>query len=178
MKKAGIIIIGLALAIFVSGHFFIFKLSQNSHQNQFRAFIFKNLDKVIKVDISPFELYSSSSKIKWLDDNKEVVIDNQIYDVVGLKNSGKTVSLFLMNDNQEKNLIDNYNELASSVLNTPTSSKTNLIKDFLSLKFLQDSPLGVPTAITDCVSQHSNYLSDLTSVFISLENPPPVLPKF
>ena len=146
--------------------FFIFKLSQNSHQNQFRAFIFKNLDKVIKVDISPFELYSSSQKIKWLDDNKEVVIDNQIYDVIGLKNSGKTVSLFLMNDSQEKNLIDNYNELTSSILNSPVSSKSNLIKDFLSLKFLQDSPLGVCASEIDFVNPYLNYLADLTSVFI------------
>jgi hypothetical protein len=173
LKKAGIILIGLALTIFVTGHFFIFQISQNSHKNQFRSYMLQNLDQTIKVDITPSELYSSSEKIKWIDGNKEVIIDGQLYDVLGSKNSGKTVSLFLINDAKEKDLINNYEQLANSLHNT-SSSGSELIKDFLSLKYLQDPLIEIVQQFTVLTSEYTDYIPNLSSVFISLENPPPL----
>lgn len=173
MKKAGFILIGLALTIFVTGHFFIFRISQASHKKEFRSFMLQNLDQAIKIDITPSELYSSSAKIKWVDDNKEVVINDQVYDVLGFKNSGTTVSLFLINDSKEKDLINNY-ELLSNSINNTTSPGSELVKDFLSLKYLPDSLIGILPVSYDLSTSFPAYVADLASVFISLENPPPL----
>jgi hypothetical protein len=173
LKKAGIIIIGFALAIFVTGHFFIFQISQNSHKGQFRSYMLRHLDQAVKINISPSELYSSSKNIKWTDGNKEVIINDQIYDVIGFRNSGTSVSLFIINDVKEKNMLNAYEELANS-LNTPSSSGSKIIKDFLSLKYLQDPLIGFISPSADLNSDHPEFISDLSSVFISLENPPPV----
>jgi len=133
----------------------------------------QNLEHVVKVSIAPFELYSSSKNIKWTDDNKEVIINGEFYDVIGFKNSGTTVSLFLINDTKEKELIDNYEGLANSLNNTSTPG-SKLIKDFLSLKYLQDAFIEFSPSSTDLIVDFPEYIADLSSVFISLGNPPPI----
>jgi hypothetical protein len=133
----------------------------------------KNLERAVKVSIAPSELYSSSKNIKWTDDNKEVIINGEFYDVVGFKNSGTTVSLFLINDAKEKEMIDNYEGLANSLNNT-SAPGSKLIKDFLSLKYLQDALIEFIPSSTDLDLEFPQYIADLSSVFISLGNPPPI----
>lgn len=173
MKKAGVIVIGLFLAVFITGHFFIFKIAQSGHQDQFRSFILKNLDQTEKIEISPFELFSNSKNIKWLDNNKEIVFNGLIYDIVSIKNTGKTVSLFVVNDNDEKALIDKYTELAGSIFNNTIPGKQDLIKDFLSLKFFQDTPLAITALNIFQTNTYAEYISDIITVFLSQETPPP-----
>ena len=173
LKKAGVIAIGLFLAVFITGHFFIFKIAQLSHQDQFRSFILKNLDQTEKIEISPFELFSNSNNIKWNDNNKEIVFNGLVYDIVSIKNTGKTVSLFVVNDTDEKTLLDNYNELAGSIFNNSSPVRHDLIKDFLSLKFFQDGPLEITTLNVFQFNVYAEYVSDIITVFLSQETPPP-----
>jgi len=125
LKKAGFIITGLFLTVFVTVHFFIFQISLNSHQSQFRSHLTKNPSLIEKIEISPSELFTDSKNIKWLDGNKEISINGLLYDVVSILNSGKTVSLFLVNDGDEKTLLDKYSQLAGSVFDNSGISQTS-----------------------------------------------------
>lgn len=173
MKKAGFIIIGLFLTVFVTVHFFIFQLSLNSHQAQFRSGLTNNLSLIEKIEITPSELFTDSKNIKWLDNNKEISINGLLYDVVSILNSGKTVSLFLVNDGAEKTLLDNYSQLAGSIFDNSNPAKPNLIKDFLSLKFFQDSPLEITIPNISRMNVSAGYLLNIITVFLSQETPPP-----
>lgn len=164
------------MVIFVTCHFFIFKIQQNSHKNNFKIYLSKNLSQLEKIDISINELYTDSKNIEWLDDNKEVLINNSIYDVIYVKKSGKVVSLYVVNDDKEKKLMDNYDKLASFFTsNTSNSSKSDLIKDFLSLKFLPNSNNKIVDLKSFTLSSYNVFcLGNIPNVFLSQENPPPI----
>ena len=165
--------IGLFLTVFLSGHFFIFKISQAAHQNKFRSYIQQDLAQLKKIDINPSQLYSDSKEIKWLDDNREVMIGDFIYDVVFTKNSGKTVSLYLINDDDERSLLDKYNKLADSIFDESNPSKQDVVKDFLSLKCLQYNSLNFVPENLSLLNSYAAYTVSITSVFLSQETPPP-----
>ena len=173
LKKASFILIGLFLTVFLSGHFFVFKVSQAAHQSKFRSYIQQNLTELKKIEINPSQLYTDSKGIQWFDDNREVMIGSLMYDVVYTKNSGKTISLFLVNDENEKTLMDKYSKLADSIFDDSNPAKQDVVKDFLSLKFLQGSPFEFQAPNTIVVNEQAVYAASLNSGVLSKETPPP-----
>ena len=139
----------------------------------FRSFILKNLSQLDKIEISPSQLFSDSKNLKWLDNNSEIMLNGLIYDIVSIKNSGKTVSLFVVNDVKEKSLMDTYNQMADSIFDSGNPAKPNLIKDFLSLKFFQDKVLEFSNYNSFTLNTFSGFVVKTITVFLSQETPPP-----
>lgn len=169
-----IIAVGLLLPVFISSHFFIFKLTQLSHQETFRSLLKQAAPAQLKVvNINPSELYTSSLNITWLDDNREVEINGILYDVVSIKNNGLKVSLVLASDETEGELINKYKTIASGIFNEQNPTKPNVVKDLLDLKFVAtryssfelSSKVVYPTCVAPVVYFNSTPLS--------VDTPPP-----
>lgn len=174
MKKATLISVTLIMTVFITCHFQVFKLFQNSQKANFRAYVSQNLNQLEQINISPFQLFSDSKNMEWLDENKEIMINGILYDIISIKNSGKTVSLFVINDTKEKALMENYSKVVNSKETNSNSSKSNILKSFLSLKFIQGSNYEFNLSSSSLINKHyTPYTVFLSDVFISQETPPP-----
>jgi hypothetical protein len=112
--------------------------------------------------------------MEWLDENKEIMVNGILYDVISIKNSGKTVSLFVINDTKEKALMENYSKVVNSNETNSNSSKSNILKNFLSLKFIQGSNYEFNLSSSSLINKHyTTYIVSLSDVFMSQETPPP-----
>ncbi|MGZ3862987.1 MAG: hypothetical protein ACXVPN_05310 [Bacteroidia bacterium] len=173
MKKISFILIGTFLTVLLSSHFLVFKISEAAHRDQFRSYISKHLNGLKKIEINPSQLYTDSKELKWKDNNNEIVTGNMIYDVIAVINTGKTVSLYIMNDEDEKKLSDNYAGLADHIFNESGPEKPNVIKDFLSLKFFSNQPAQITIAFSDFENPSLHQRGLLSAGFHSTEVPPP-----
>ncbi|MGZ3902137.1 MAG: hypothetical protein ACXVC6_00475 [Bacteroidia bacterium] len=173
MKKASFILITAFIAVLLSSHFLVFKISQIVHQNQFRAHVSKDPGQLKKIEINPSQLYTDSKEITWEDGNREIAIGGMIYDIIAIVNTGKTVSLCVVSDNDEKKLEDNYSDIADQIFNGTGAEKPNVVKDFLSLKFFLSKPTEITIAFSDFEHVFSNQDHLVNSGFRSVEVPPP-----
>lgn len=162
------------MTVFITCHFQVFKLFQNSQKANFRAYVAQNLSQLEQISISPFQLFSDSKDMEWLDENKEIMVNGILYDIISIKNSGKTVSLFVINDTKEKALMDNYSKVVNSNETNSNSSKSNIVKNFLSLKFIQSPSYEFNISSSNLTNKHfTTYTVSLSDVFMSQETPPP-----
>lgn len=137
MRKASFIIISTLIIVFLTGNYFIYKQITKAHKKEFKAYIRSRFAKTIKISIHPSELYSNNSKINWLDDNKEVIINDVLYDVISIKNNGTLVVLTVVDDKKEKELMDTYRDRFDDFRASHSSkNKPQVAKDFFSLKYL------------------------------------------
>lgn len=173
MKKISFILIASFLTVLLSSHFLVFKISEIVHQNQFRSSAGKHLEPLKKIEINPSQLYTDSKEIKWEDGNHEIVTNDMIYDIIAIVNTGKTVSLYVVSDSDEKKLEDQYSDLADQIYNGSDTEKPNVVKDFLSLKFFSKEPIEISIAFSDRDVTSSHNKDMLSSGFISAEVPPP-----
>lgn len=179
LKKIAVIFTFVFIIILSTGSFFVFSNFISQYQTDYQAYIQKEKSKIntSEILINPSQLYINSAKISWEDDNKELVVDGVLYDIVSfaVNNKGKLV-ITVLSDNQEqefkKEFASNYDVCSSKKSNNPIK----LLKQFLALKFINqdndDSYLSVNSSL------HSNYTEfqfSIKSVFLSQETPPPSL---
>jgi hypothetical protein len=167
------------MLVFISGHYFVFKTVQNQYTKNFKEYL-KTLpeEKWESVEIASNQLYKNGSKITWLDDNKEIEMNGQLYDVVKIKHLGNKVKIYLVNDTNEKALKKNYNQIANS-LNENNSKKAsgNPLKELFSIKVIIDNPLGVCKPINDtsvCFASESKTNTNIG--YTTVSTPPPISP--
>lgn len=175
MRKASFIIISTLIIVFLTGNYFIYKQITKTHKKEFKAYIRSKFAKTTQLSINPSELYSDNSRIKWLDENKEVILDNILYDIVSIKNNGVSVKLTVVNDKEEKALIDIYSEQFDDVYTSKTSkNKNQLANDFFSLKYLTSNPSTFLLNST-FISYFQNNKINLPVGYTLLHTPPPDL---
>ena len=141
MRKVLYIITVSLITVFLTGHYFIYKSVLKSHKKEFKTYIRSHYAKIEQLEISPSQLYSDNTEMKWLDENKEVCLNGIMYDIISIKNAGTKVILFVVNDKNEKELMNRYQkEFNNSYENGNTGKQNNnLLKDFLALKYFQKS---------------------------------------
>lgn len=151
MRKISYIIALSLITVFLTGHYFIYKSVLKSHKKEFKTYIRSHFAKIEQIEISPSELYANTKHLTWLDENKEVSLNGVMYDIVSIKNAGKKVILFVVNDKDEKELMNRYQSDFNDVYQNGNSGKhnTNLMKDFLSLKYFQKSTSGITVFAQD-----------------------------
>lgn len=145
MRKISYIIALSLITVFLTGHYFIYKSVLKSHKKEFKTYIRSHFAKIEQIEISPSELYANNKHLIWLDENKEVSLNGVMYDIVSIKNAGKKVILFVVNDKDEKELMNRYNKQFNDIYESGNTGKqnNNLLKDFLSLKYFQKSLSGI-----------------------------------
>jgi len=146
-----------------------------SHKKEFKAYIRTHFAKTEQLEISPSELYTNSRQITWLDENKEVLLNGVMYDIVSIRNAGTKVVLYAVNDKAEKELMNRYQKQFNDIYENGNSGKqkNNLLKDFLSLKYFQKS-----FSLINLISSNHNYPANFTfeipAVYLGVQTPPPL----
>ena len=141
MRKALYIIAVSLITVFLTGHYFIYKSVLKSHKKEFKSYIRSHYAKIEQLEISPSQLYSNNNGLEWLDENKEVCFNGIMYDIISIKNAGTKVVLFVVNDKEEKELMNRYEKDFNNCYENGNTGKqnNNLLKDFLALKYFHKS---------------------------------------
>lgn len=171
MKKASFIIISLLITVFITGNYFIYRQVTKAHKKEFKAFIRTKYAKTETLEICPSELYTNNSKITWLDHNKEVLVNDVMYDIISISSGGTKVILTVVNDKHEKELMNRYKEQFNA--SAGSHKKNNSIAlDFFGMKYIcstkQFISLSSETNVFALKSEPSIY-----SGHISKTTPPP-----
>lgn len=86
--------------------------------------------------INPCQLYTDSKNITWEDDNKEIVFNGELFDIVSIENENGKVKINAISDKKESEYKMSYaqnEDLKSSATNSPLK----LLKQLINLKFTQ-----------------------------------------
>jgi hypothetical protein len=164
--KKGIAIVSLSIVVILAaGNFLIYKTFISSYKKEFRSWIFSSHNaSMSQLAINPSALFVNSQDLLWEDENKEIIYNGELYDVVGRHNEHGKVILTLVND---KNELDLNKEFASGFDDSKNSSGLlKILKQFLGLKFLgsqNDLTLQDPFSIcsfSELTSLLSNGFAD------------------
>lgn len=173
MKKiASIFLLGIFLFNTV-GYYVFFKIAQRQIKSEIK--------KEIKLNLNPSELttikfsISEINNIHWLEKGKEFIYNNQMFDIVKRTSIGGTITLYCINDKQEKKLFKNLEEQVLKQIEQNKNSKNNSSKkggdQQLKTYFFET----ISFCITPNVSEikFTPYNEQYTSVITSITTPPP-----
>jgi len=139
LKKFTAILSLLCILVFSCGSFFIYKIYLRSYKKEFRSFVnIQKQDKLESYTIPLNQLYVSSAVLKWEDENKEVIIEGKLYDVIALVIQNDQVILSLLPDFKELQLKQEFADLFNDSAKN-SSPFLNLLKQMLNLKFESNS---------------------------------------
>lgn len=118
---------------------------------QIKNFISKNLESIDDSLLYYFYLEDILKKIRWEENNKEFILDSQLYDIIKIKYiNGKTL-LICLNDKDETN-----------VLNTFLKLNKKYIIDYL--KFLLNQLYLPSKVIVEIFNDKTNKLYKISSI--------------
>jgi len=176
LKKGAFIIIGFIIIGFITGHFFIYKLALYSHKTDFRNYLKKHSEKAETIEIPSVQLYMNTKQIEWCDNNNEIRYNNDLYDVLSVKQENGKAILKVVSDKAEEQMAENYDELSNIIFakNKCKSTGHHLSNSFLSLKCIITNPVSIDQYITSY-----NYsvaeLTTVCSVYLPVQTLPPIV---
>jgi hypothetical protein len=115
------------------GYFFIFKVEQWNNYRTIEKEI-RNTNRKIVLQVLVFEVCNESG-IKWLSKKKEFIYDNQMYDIVNYKVSGKYIHYYCINDTKEKRLITEFEKK-----NRTNDHSNQFVRKIMQLHFILPAP--------------------------------------
>lgn len=178
MKKITVIFAFLLITVFSTGTFLIHLYYLKSYKKEFKSFLkqTKTQSKRSIIYINPSELYTNTGKVTWEDENKEVVYNGILYDIIEIKSVGLKIELTAVSDYQEMILKKQFSEIYDINNHQATKNPFHLLKDFLSLKtiFNHSDDCFEPHTVDISLMSSQNFFI-IPSIFISQETPPPDL---
>lgn len=173
LKRISFIIISLVITVFITGNYFIYKQVTKAHKREFKAYIRTNFAKTEVIEINPSELFSNNQRITWLDENKEILLGEIMYDIVSIKNNGTKVLLTVVNDSEEKALMNEYRDEFNGFYNQNSAkSKNNIMKDFFGFKYLPTHQCFFELACSE-YKISAFFFAEIEDGFISIPFSPP-----
>lgn len=144
------------------------------HRKEFRAWA-KELNKTEfrSVTIDRSELYRNTKDRIWEDENKELIINGELFDVTGMEIIKDKAVLTLLPDKKEKALKTEF----AGLFKEDTASSGGLfklLKQLLSLKFIQDLPL-IDLSLYGTAIEYDHEEQPLPNVFHPVKQLPPAL---
>ncbi len=175
MKKLIIIIVLTIISFLSIGSYILYKGYLKAYKADFRTYI--NLHQqhlpLVKHIIQKSELYVNTKLIQWEDEDKEVVINGKLYDVISSTIIKNTVELSLLEDTNEQGI---KKEFASSfdLTNSKSNNPIKLLKQFLALKCVvnHSQNLNTPMSFLNTISCYSNGFS-IPKIVLLVQTPPP-----
>lgn len=140
LKKLSFIFITLVSLSITLGSYGIFKLFIKQYHSSVRKKI-ENKEFVITdtIYINPCQLYINSNTVQWVDKNKEIIYNGDLYDIVSIKNENGKVKLYVISDKQEMEY--KYCFAHQEDTNNNKNSPIKLLKQFFVLKFVSTTEL-------------------------------------
>lgn len=148
---------------------------QCSVQQEMKEYLEKNpSNKETETIVIPTgELASSSSRIKFLDDD-EFIYNGKMFDIISRKTSNGYTTFYCMNDTQEEQL---YSTLKDHIMhntdqNLPVKDKSNLIIKNIIKEALADKSIKQPLSLMTFIINF-NFETTLLQNFKTVLSPPP-----
>jgi hypothetical protein len=167
VKKISAFILMICLFFTVMGYHFIFRMRINEAKQEMKArLLAQNSSELTQFELTPEKM----SALEW-EDEKEFVLDGQMYDVVEMKSDSGTISLKCIPDHKETALIEQY-------IKTNTSSGSEK-KPWLPLLQLATAQFIIPSIncpLPLSFEIHNPFPSlsvNISSVFFPISVPPP-----
>lgn len=153
------------------GYVIVFKITQIQIKKEVKREIKS------KIKSSDLHLISFSKKdfeqINWIEEEKEFVLNNKMYDIVKKEMSDNMVLLYCIDDKQETQLFSNLDAHINKHLTNDKSSKKS------TLKVIDDNQKVLPASSNMVINYYTfidhqtAYSLQLFSVDLSLPTPPP-----
>ena len=179
MRKTAIILSVILIVVFSTGSFFAYKYFLGSYKKEFKSYLSLNKKTTATtiLKINPSQLFTNSNAISWEDENKEVIYNGVLYDIVYIENKNGKVYLTVVSDFQETELKKQFASMYSIQSNTSTKNPFDLLKQFLALKTIfQNSEKYINPFPIKCFAKKSNSKSyQLQTIVLNQETPPPDL---
>jgi Tfp pilus assembly protein PilV len=174
MKRNSIILITALVVLISVGNFGLFSLFLNQYKTNLQSQIQHNTSSVIDIiHINPSELYANNKNISWEDGNKEIIYKGTLYDIVSIECVKGKVSIKAVSDSKEQDYKMVYANTQEKN-NTSSNSPLNLLKQFLSLNFIETKAVTtVPINSSLLTSTYHPYNYIIHKGYQTLETPPP-----
>lgn len=176
MKKITIIFSFFLISVFSVGSYFLHKLYLKNYKKEFKSYVFKYKKEsaFTIIDINLGELYINSIAITWEDDNKEVIYQGILYDIVSIEISVRKIRLTVVSDKQEMELKKQFASAYDINSNSTTKNPFDLLKNFFALKYIvNNSEIEFNNSIANYVSPNTYLLFQIKTMVIYQETPPP-----
>lgn len=168
----------LAAVIFnMTGFFIVFKIEQ--------SIVRKNIKRQIKAGVPNNQLFtfhmsrSDYNELDWVKANKEFKKDQNMFDVVKLESTKDSVTLFCINDRQEKELFARLDQAVQNQMERESNASNGpLNKSMKFLKLVYQSPhwnLTLNHPSTKGLNLRTHFPNSYTSPFLEMDVPPPNL---
>lgn len=175
MKKITIIVTLSVICFLSLGSFLLYKGYLKAYKSDFKAYI--NLNKqhlpLVKYSILKSELYVNTNLIQWEDENKEIVIEGKLYDIISKTSTNNTIVLDLLEDTKEYEL---KKEFANSfdVEHSKSNSPIKLLKQFLSLKCITNyTTTWNALYLNQLPKANSSLQFIIPKIIVLVQTPPP-----
>jgi hypothetical protein len=179
LKKTALILSVMLIVVFSTGSFFVYKCFLQSYKKEFKSYISLNKKTTATtiIKINPSQLFTNSNTITWEDENKEVIYNGILYDIVYIENKKGKVYLTVVSDFQETELKKQFASIYSVNSNSSTKNPFDLLKQFLALKTIfQNSETYINPFPIKCFSiKNYSTLFKLQTIVLNQETPPPDL---
>lgn len=176
MKKVIVIFSFLLITLFSVGSFIVFSTYISFHQSTFQASLKKINQNLFttKIFINPSELYTNSKNLIWEDDNKEIIKEGILYDIISIDSKDGKIMLTVISDSKEQEIKKQFASLYKDNYTHPSNNLTKLLKQLLALKFLFyfNSSFNSNQHFSTISYVRFNLLKD-KPVFLPKEVPPP-----
>ena len=179
MKKTALILSTILIVVFSTGSFFVYKCFLGSYKKEFKSYLSLNKKTTATtiIKINPSQLFTNSNTITWEDENKEVIYNGILYDIVYIENINGKVYLTAVSDFQETELKKQFASIYSIHSNPSTKNPFDLLKQFLALKtIIQNSETYInPFPIKYFSIKNNSKSYQLQTIVLNQETPPPDL---
>jgi hypothetical protein len=173
VKKISLIFSLTIITVLSVGSAFIHYCLIKSHKANLKSF--NSLQaKTNEIIIDSANLYKNTAITIWQDDNKEIYVNDDLYDVISIRYKNGKAILTVLIDAKEKSL----NQLFASNFGNSSNKNSNnpikLLKHFFSLKFIVDKEELLKATETQFVSRNNTaYYLKLAEGFLTIEPLPP-----
>ena len=123
------------------GYYFVMHMAQHERKEFIKELLHKNINDDI---LTVIDFTTNKQKIYWEEEGKEFFFNGDMYDLIKTKNVQGKIFFYCINDEKEKELINNYNTVTKN--NSSTDKKTkntfeNSFSPYLLINFCIFFPL-------------------------------------
>ena len=176
MKKLIVFIILSISVVLATGSYFFYKAHLISYKKDYRNYISRNTNNITKkvITVNKKDLYKNSANLTWEDDNQELVFNNHLYDVLGIKLISNKIEITLVSDEKEQQLKNQFASLYHNDLNKKEDSPVKILKQFLALKcVIIPHQQTVKFDFLNNNVRNISYFFKVTKGYLTQETPPP-----
>ena len=168
LKKLSLIAIIAVLAYSQVGYYFVLRYSQSVQKKSIKHKIRSQLKDA---DLEIISLTDNNENIVWLEEDKELLFKEEMYDVVRRKTvNGKTL-LYCINDKKEKDLVEKYNLITKH--NSSADKKGKHTVDHSVNLYLQQEESNSGLSFALLLNNYNSFDPHLPDNFMDKISPPP-----